>query len=175
MTAVDEEIDGYYFRVKITTPALSCADPVFSDAAMLTAKDDSDGDGITNNFDLDSDNDGILNNEEGTGDVDGDGIPNYLDLDSDNDGCNDVEEAGYDDPDGDGIPGMGPPEIIPGQGMIVDHPYGVTTGYDSDDNGVKDFLEAGGPIITISSPINVVSAQGKKETLLLQVVPPYLL
>ena len=164
LTAVDEEIDGYYFRVKITTPALSCADPVFSDAAMLTAKDDSDGDGITNNFDLDSDNDGILNNEEGTGDVDGDGIPNYLDLDSDNDGCNDVEEAGYDDPDGDGIPGTGPPEIIPGQGMIVDHPYGVTTGYDSDDNGVKDFLEAGGPIITISSPINVVSAQGKKET-----------
>ena len=164
LTAVAEEIDGTYFRVKITTPALACADPVFSDAAMLTAKDDSDGDGITNNFDLDSDNDGILNNEEGTGDVDGDGIPNYLDLDSDNDGCNDVEEAGYDDPDGDGIPGTGTPEIIPGQGMIVGHPYGVTTEYDSDDNGVKDFQEAGGPITSISSPTNVVSAQGKKET-----------
>ena len=106
-------------------------------------------------------------------DVDGDGIPNYLDLDLIMRG-NDVEEAGYDDPDGDGIPGTGPPEIIPGQGMIVDHPYGVTTGYDSDDNGVKDFLEAGGPIITTSSPINVVLYKERKR-LLLQVVLPYLL
>ena len=89
LTAVTEDIDGFYYRLKVVTPALACADPVYSNAAMLTAKDDSDGDGITNAFDLDSDNDGILNNEEGTGDTDGDGSPDYLDLDSDNDGCYD--------------------------------------------------------------------------------------
>ena len=32
--------------------------------------------------------------------------PDYLDLDSDGDGCYDVVEAGYDDPDGDGRPGL---------------------------------------------------------------------
>ena len=57
LTAVSEEIDGYYYRLKITTPALGCADPVFTNAAMLTAKDDSDNDGIPNITDNDSDND----------------------------------------------------------------------------------------------------------------------
>ena len=119
---------------------------------MLTAKDDSDGDGITNAFDLDSDNDGILNNEEGTGDTDGDGSPDYLDLDSDNDGCYDVIEAGYDDPDGDGRPGTGDPNIIAGIGLVdvAGHDYGITDGYDSDGNGVYDFKEAGGPLTSIT-------------------------
>ena len=40
-------------------------------------------------------------------DTDGDGIPNHLDLDSDGDGCKDVQEAGFSDPDGDGIFGIG--------------------------------------------------------------------
>ena len=167
LTAVTEDIDGYYYRIKVVTPALVCADPVYSNAGKLTAKDDSDGDGIDNAFDLDSDNDGILNTEEKAPDnldTDGDGTPDYLDLDSDGDGCYDVVEAGYDDPDGDGRPGTGDPVIIAGIGMVDGHPYGVTDGYDSDDNGVYDFQEAGGPLTSITNPSNVVSSDGKSET-----------
>ena len=163
----EDDFDGLYYRLKVVTPALACADPVHTNAALLVVKDDSDGDGIDNAFDLDSDNDGILNTVEGaTADTDGDGTPDYLDLDSDGDGCYDVVEAGYDDPDGDGRPGSGDPNIIPGIGLVdVDgHDYGITDEHDSDDNGVLDFKEAGGPITSVTNPSNVVSSQGKVET-----------
>ena len=163
----EDDYDGFYFRLKVVTPALSCADPVHTNAALLVVKDDSDGDGIDNAFDLDSDNDGILNTiEGGAADTDGDGTPDYLDLDSDGDGCYDVIEAGYDDPDGDGRPGTGDPNIIPGIGLVDvnGHDYGITDEHDSDDNGVLDFKEAGGPITSITNPSNVVSSQGKTET-----------
>lgn len=82
---------------------------------------DSDGDGITNNFDSDSDNDGIPDVIESHGstpltltttdanadglydvfgiglnpvDTDSDGVPDYTDLDSDNDGIYDLVESG---------------------------------------------------------------------------------
>ena len=163
----EDDYDGFYYRLKVVTPALACADPVHTNAALLVVKDDSDGDGIDNAFDLDSDNDGILNTVEGgTADTDGDGTPDYLDLDSDGDGCYDVVEAGYDDPDGDGRPGSGDPSIIAGIGLVDvnGHDYGITDEHDSDDNGVLDFKEAGGPITSITNPSNVVSSQGKVET-----------
>ncbi|UII80106.1 hypothetical protein [Flagellimonas sp. CMM7] len=47
----------------------------------------------------------------GNRDIDGDGIINSKDLDSDGDGCNDVLEAGFEDPDNDGILGEGPPVV----------------------------------------------------------------
>jgi gliding motility-associated-like protein len=82
---------------------------------------DSDGDGISDQFDFDSDNDGILDVVESQGqnfialsnsdtnndgidnafgsgltpvDTDIDGIYDYLDLDSDNDGIHDLDESG---------------------------------------------------------------------------------
>ena len=71
---------------------------------------DNDRDGVGDNTDLDDDNDGILDTYENTAgasnDIDGDGIVNSKDLDSDADGCFDVVEAGYSDPDGDGIVGV---------------------------------------------------------------------
>lgn len=74
---------------------------------------DTDADGIADYLDLDSDNDGILDLNESTADTDGDGIPNYRELDSDNDLCNDVIEAGFLDPNGDGILGNNPVTISP--------------------------------------------------------------
>lgn len=92
----------------------------FSIIATCIPKD-TDGDGITDDFDLDSDNDGIpdaieaqrnifvprLNadaNRDGIDDAygsgivpfdnDNDGVPDYLDLDSDNDGIYDLIESG---------------------------------------------------------------------------------
>jgi hypothetical protein len=90
---------------------------------------DSDSDGIPNQFDLDSDEDGISDNIEAQGqnfiafnpidadgngisdvygnglfpiDTDGDGVLNYVDLDSDNDGIYDSVETAI-DTNGDGI------------------------------------------------------------------------
>ena len=84
---------------------------------------DSDGDSIGDNADLDDDNDGIIDTDEGavfntyvvggvsyvglgsSPDTDNDGIKNHFDLDADGDGCYDVIEAGFEDPDNDGIIG----------------------------------------------------------------------
>ena len=164
LTSVEESIDGYKYRVVITSPALLCADPVISSEVSLTAKDDSDGDGIPNTNDLDSDNDGITNIREGTTDVDGDGIPNYLDLDSDGDGCYDVLEAGHSDPDNDGLLGTSPVTITEGVGLVSGAGGYVETNMDMDNNGVYDLLEAGGPITSITSPINVQTSQGIQVT-----------
>ncbi len=54
---------------------------------------DSDGDGLIDAVDPDDDNDGIDTVIEGVGDPDNDGIPNYLDLDSDGDGRPDSSEV----------------------------------------------------------------------------------
>lgn len=69
---------------------------------------DTDLDGVPDYLDLDSDNDGILDSVETATDFDGDGIKNYRDLDSDGDLCLDVIEAGFLDPDNDGLLGNSP-------------------------------------------------------------------
>ena len=55
-------------------------------------------------------------------DTDGDDSPDYLDLDSDGDDCLDVNEAGFTDPDGDGL--LGPASVT------VDADGKVTSGAD---------------------------------------------
>ena len=80
---------------------------------------------------FDSDEDGIPDSVEGTGDPDGDGIPNYLDLDSDDDGIPDAKE-GIIDKNNDGIAdddnGDGKPDVDPGK-------------VDTDKDGTPDFLD----------------------------------
>ena len=132
----------------------------------MTAKDDSDGDGIPNTTDADSDNDGILNLAEGGNDkdTDGDGIPTSLILTlTETDVMmllrldiviltETVSLAQV-------------PEIAPGSGLVVGNNYNVIEEkYDADGNGVNDFQEAGGPITSVTNPVNIVSSQGKKET-----------
>ncbi|WP_340065329.1 choice-of-anchor L domain-containing protein, partial [Ascidiimonas aurantiaca] len=112
---------------------------------------DEDGDGIPNWLDtLDNGaGDGSLTNyidNDGNGipdvyDTDGDSIPNHLDLDSDGDGCADTLEAGFTDPDEDGILGTSPVSVdsngrVTGQG-------GYTTPDDNNTNSTFDFLEIG--------------------------------
>lgn len=85
-------------------------------------------------------------------DLDGDGIPNHLDADSDGDGCSDAIEAGYTDPDNDGILGNSPVSVdtsglVTGQG-------GYTIPADANGNGIYDFLDAGSvPSISVQ-PVN---------------------
>ncbi len=80
---------------------------------------DSDLDGVVDYLDLDSDNDGILDLNEGIADSDTDGIKNYRELDSDNDLCNDVIEAGFLDPNNDGILGATTPPTTNANGQVT--------------------------------------------------------
>lgn len=102
---------------------------------------DFDNDGIANVVDLDDDNDGILDEVEGFLDTDRDGFPDSKDLDSDNDGCFDVIEAGFLDPNNDGILGDLPDEVNT-DGTIKNETTGYTTPDDKDNNGVFDFQES---------------------------------
>jgi len=100
---------------------------------------DSDGDGLTDAYDLDDDNDGILDTVEKKEDLDGDGLLNLIDLDSDGDGCFDTIEAGLIDEDLDGIVGISPVQV--GPFGLVQNVFAYTTPLDKNQNLIYDFLE----------------------------------
>jgi gliding motility-associated-like protein len=109
---------------------------------ILICDIDFDDDTIANAIDLDDDNDGILDTLEGNGtlDTDNDGYPDSLDLDSDNDNCFDVIEAGFEDPNNDGVLGD-LPDTVNFQGLIINESSGYTTPDDTNTNGIFDFQE----------------------------------
>ena len=102
-------------------------------------KIDSDGDGITNTYDLDDDNDGIFDTDELDNDLDQDGLINSIDLDSDGDGCLDVVEAGFLDNDNDGIVGTSP-VVVDTQGLVQNINAYITPA-DRNQNFTYDFLD----------------------------------
>ena len=102
-------------------------------------KIDSDGDGITNTYDLDDDNDGIFDTDELDDDLDQDGLINSIDLDSDGDGCLDVVEAGFLDNDNDGIVGTRP-VVVDAQGLVQNINAYITPA-DRNQNFTYDFLD----------------------------------
>lgn len=69
--------------------------------------------------------------------TDGDNYPNYIDLDSDNDGINDVVENGIEDPDNDGIVGIGNP-IVNIDGQTVN---GTSNLIDTDEDGYPNYID----------------------------------
>ncbi|WP_309642528.1 T9SS type B sorting domain-containing protein [Flavobacterium sp.] len=85
-------------------------------------------------------NSGILNYT--INDSNADGIRNYLSLDSDGDGCNDVIEAGFLDPNGDGRLGNSPPTIN-ANGLVTS-----AIGYTAPNNNYT----TAAPIIITSQP-----------------------
>lgn len=118
-------------------------DCINSIAVILICDEDFDNDGIPNIIDEDDDNDGILDIHEGNGlvDTDKDGYPDSLDLDSDGDGCFDVLEAGFEDPNNDGVLGDVPNEVN-SRGLIINEATGYTEPWDTNANGIFDFQEA---------------------------------
>ena len=100
---------------------------------------DSDGDGLTNAYDLDDDNDGILDSIEKNIDLDGDGLINSIDLDSDGDGCFDVIEAGFSDDDFDGVVGVSPTEVS--SYGLVQNVFAYTPPLDKNENLLLDFID----------------------------------
>ncbi len=80
---------------------------------------DKDLDSVPDYLDLDSDNDGILDATEKGLDLDLDGVKNYRDLDQDGDSCNDVIEAGFLDPNNDGLLGNVIPPTVNASGLVT--------------------------------------------------------
>ena len=78
---------------------------------------DTDKDLVDNSIDLDDDNDGILDTVETFSDGDIDGYGSLIDIDSDGDGCFDAVEAGFKDPDQDGMVGISP-VTVDAQGLV---------------------------------------------------------
>ncbi|MDC3984848.1 MopE-related protein [Polyangium jinanense] len=110
-----------------------------------TTKPDTDGDGLTDDYeneigtdpnDADSDDDGVIDGEEPnpTDDTDGDGIINALDPDSDGDGLKDGTEMGKNC--------SNPATNTAANNCVADGDNGVTTTSpvdpDTDDGGVND-------------------------------------
>ena len=106
---------------------------------VISGAFDCDQDGVRDDIDLDDDNDGILDTEETQDDLDSNGKGNSLDLDSDGDGCFDVIEAGFEDPDQDGILGTSPVEVD-ALGMVTSS-IGYSLPLDRDNSGQSDYLE----------------------------------
>jgi len=104
---------------------------------------DTDLDGVVDYLDLDSDNDGILDLNEGIADTDADGIKNYRELDTDNDLCYDVIEAGFLDPNNDGILGASTPPTTNTNGQVTSG-----TGYTAPNGNYIIFA----PIIITTQP-----------------------
>ncbi len=88
-------------------------------------------------------------------DTDGDGIRNYIELDSDNDLCNDVIEAGFLDPNSDGLLGNNP--------LTVDTNGIVTSGTAYTNPGVNYITTA--PIIITTQPIVTPSCELQNTTI----------
>lgn len=139
----------------------------FLDASIslvITSDLDCDQDGVPNDIDLDDDNDGILDSEETQEDFDQNGKGNNSDLDSDGDGCFDTIEAGFEDPDQDGILGTGPIEVDP-QGRVI-WTSGYTPPLDLDNSGQQDYLELPlSPSLTLQPPPSVAVIPGQEIVL----------
>ena len=75
-------------------------------------------------------------------DSDSAGNADYRQLDSDGDGCNDVNEAGYIDENGDGL--LGPATLtVDANGVVTSGSSGYTTPLDLNANSTNDFQEIG--------------------------------
>ena len=140
----DPDIDGdgvsnIQEAIDQTEPYNNCDFLYASISLVINADQDCDQDGVPNDIDLDDDNDGILDTDETQEDFDSDGKSNSLDLDSDGDGCYDTIEAGFEDPDQDGILGISPVEVD-AQGRVINS-TGYTPAEDRNNSGQFDYLE----------------------------------
>ena len=152
----DEDIDGdgvtnEQEEIDQTNPYENC-DFIFSSITLnITSPMDCDRDGIVNTIDLDDDNDGILDSLETNADFDLNGRINSMDLDSDGDGCFDAIEAGFPDPDNDGLIGTSP-VTVDELGRVISA-QGYLTPKDADQSGIYDFLELPPTIEITSQPL----------------------
>ncbi|MEC7617174.1 MAG: hypothetical protein VYD39_03060, partial [Bacteroidota bacterium] len=100
---------------------------------------------------------------------DSDNLADAFDLDSDGDGCFDVIEAGFLDPDNDGILQQAPLTVddntVDDNGLVIGHNYNSVPN-DFDNNAVYDFQELGNPaeISPNGNPVSVQVCEGDDAT-----------
>lgn len=91
-------------------------------------------------------------------DSNNDTVLDYVSTDSDSDGCNDVLEAGFADPDGDGYLGTSP-VAINSSGMVTGQ-GGYSTPLDGNNNSIYDYAEAGSSPTISAIPTNAIIFDG---------------
>lgn len=165
----DPDIDGDGVTngqevIDLTDPNDNCDFLNTSITLIISAALDCDQDGVRDDVDLDDDNDGILDTEETQEDFDLDGKVNSLDLDSDGDGCFDTFEAGFEDPDQDGILGSSPVKVD-AQGRVISA-IGYSTALDLDNSGQYDYLELPNSAIISLQPPSSLAVIPNQETIL---------
>ena len=169
----DSDIDGDGVTnskeiTDLTDPYDNCDFLNSSITLIITTAFDCDKDGVPDDIDLDDDNDGILDSEEKPDDFDLDGKENSSDLDSDGDGCFDTIEAGFQDPDKDGILGSSPVEVD-SQGRVISA-IGYTTPLDFENSGQYDYLELPvSPTISIQPPTSLVLIPNQETLLTIEI------
>ena len=165
----DSDIDGdgvtnNQETIDQTDPYDNCDFLDVSISLIITTARDCDLDGVRDDIDLDDDNDGILDTDETQQDFDKNGKGNSRDLDSDGDGCYDTVEAGFEDPDQDGILGSSPVEVD-ALGRVTSA-IGYTTAADIDNSGQSDYLELPlSPTITLQTPLTLGIIPNQEMTL----------
>ena len=115
--------------------------------------------GLSNSLETTPDS-GVLNYT--IANTDADGLSNYLDLDSDNDNCNDVVEAGFADPNNDGILGNNPVTVNPNNGIVTSG-VGYTT--------PNPIYIVSAPIIINTQPNDITACQTGQATFTLTTNP----
>ena len=89
--------------------------------------------------------------------TDNDGIPDHKDRDSDGDGCDDVLEAGFTDPDGDGKLGPTVPPPVDGDGKVTGTAgYTAPANLDGPGNTVDDYRQVGGTLSVTDFPVKQI-------------------
>jgi hypothetical protein len=88
-------------------------------------------------------------------DSDSDNSYDGYELDSDNDLCNDIDEAGFTDPNNDGVLGE-LPTVVDSNGLVLgaDVVDGYTPPKDSNTNSIYDFQEAGSVPVISAQPVS---------------------
>ena len=134
---------------------------------------DTNNDGIIDGADTNSGSNGLFNGIETITDngvinftvldSDGDNIIDALESDSDNDGCNDVIEAGYTDPDNNGLLGN-EPITTDAFGRVTSGTDGYTPPLDGDANLTLDFQQAGTNLSLLNQPIAQTDCNGNTIT-----------
>ena len=129
---------------------------------------DTNFDGVINGFDTgfaDTDNDGASDQAElnTAKDSDSDSILDAFELDSDGDGCNDTEEAGYTDPNSDGL--LGPnPVTQNSNGKVTSGSDGYTTPQDLNNDNTFDFRDENYDVGCYNPSLQVVKSAVVSDT-----------
>jgi uncharacterized repeat protein (TIGR01451 family) len=80
-----------------------------------------------------------------------------FDLDSDDDGCNDVVEAGYSDPNLDGLLGENP-VLVDQNGKVTSGTDGYTTPIDQNNNNVQDYVDINWDVNCVNPGLSITKS-----------------